>query len=190
MGLYYLHREGHHCESAVAENKLMRSKFVQTLVKPLCGKGYCINMDNFFGFPQLFNKPSANSTNPVGAIGANRKGVSKDLTKLKLKKGEVTAMYGGRLMVLKWKDKKDVHMISTYHDVSTKEIGCQSTRKVKPVVCCDYNDSMDGVDLSDCFLSSYPNARERLKTYHRKQSRHVLDMTLLNGYILYKKKLR
>ena len=57
----------------------------------------------------------------------------------KLKKGEVAAMYIRRLMVLKWKDKKDVLMLSTFHNDNTKEIEDQNTKKIKPIVCCDYN---------------------------------------------------
>ena len=46
---------------------------------------------------------------------------------------------------------------------------------------------MGGVDLSDCFLSSYPSARNRLKKYYQKQFRHILDMAVLNAHILYEK---
>ena len=46
---------------------------------------------------------------------------------------------------------------------------------------------MGGVDLSDCFLSSYPSARKCLKKYYQKQFRHILDMVILNAHILFKK---
>ena len=83
-----------------------------------------------------------------------------------------------------------MHIISTYHNDSTKEVGRHNARKIKPVVCCDYNDTMGGVDLSDCFLSSYPSTRKRLKKYYQKQFRHILDMAVLNAHILYKKRSR
>ena len=62
---------------------------------------------------------------------------------------------------MKWKDKKDVHMIglSTFYDASTKEAGCQHVRKVKAVFCCNYNNTMGGVNLSDCFLLLYPSEK-------------------------------
>ena len=72
-------------------------------------------------------------------------------------------MYIRHLMVLKWKNKKDVLMLNTFHNDITKEIEDQNTRKIKPIVCCDYNNTMGGVDLSNCFLSSYTSARKRLK---------------------------
>ena len=72
-------------------------------------------------------------------LSANRKGVPKEIASKKLKKGEIAAMYTRSLMVLKWKDKKDVLMLSTFHDDNTKEIEDQNNRKIKPIVCCDYN---------------------------------------------------
>ena len=96
-------------------------------------------------------------------------------------------MYTRRLMVLKWKDKKDVLMLSTFQNDNTNKIEDQNTRKIKPIVCCDYNSTMGGVDVSDSFLSSYPSTRKRLKKYYQKQFRHILDMAVLNAHILYKK---
>ena len=78
-------------------------------------------------------------------------------------------------------------MLRTFQNDNTKEIEDQNTRKIKPVVCCDYNNTMGCVDLSDCFLSSYPSARKRLKKYYQKQFRHILDLAVLNTHILYKK---
>ena len=90
-------------------------------------------------------------------------------------------MYTRRLMVLKLKDKKDVLMLSTFQNDNTKEIEDQNTRKIKPIVCCDYN------NLSVCFLSLYPSTRKRLKKCYQKQFRHIFDMAVLNAHILYKK---
>ena len=77
----------------------MGSKVVQTLVKPLYGKGYCINMASFFSPPGLFETLCENGTDAVGTIRANRKGVPKQLIEHKLKKGELKALYNGRLML-------------------------------------------------------------------------------------------
>lgn len=67
-------------------------------------------------------------------------------------------------MALKWKNKKDVHMLSTCHDAETTEVSTARNETVrKPRVCADYNDTMEGVDLSDAFLASYSSARKRLK---------------------------
>ena len=69
-------------------------------------------------------------------------------------------------MVLKWKDKKDVLMLSTIHDDNTKEIEDQNTRKINPIVCCDYNNTMGGVDFSDV-------------SQHLKMTKKVIPKTIL-----------
>ena len=56
--------------------------------------------------------------------------------------------------------KKDVYMISTFHDTSMKKADRQDACKMKPIVCCNYNDTMGGVDLSNCFFSLYPSAQK------------------------------
>jgi hypothetical protein len=178
--------KGTEYDAAMSPDEPMGSKVVYTLAKPLFGKGYCIHMDNFFSSPQLYKKLCENHTDAVGTLRSNRQGVPKQLVQTKLKQGELKSFYSDKIMVMKWKDKKDVYMISTTHDHSTKITGGEHARKAKPVVCCDYNDSMGGVDLSDAFLSCYPTARKRLKKYYMKQFRHILDMACLNAHILFK----
>ena len=71
----------------------------------------------------------------------------------KLQKGEVCSSANDDLLYLKWKDKRDVLMISTYHDSSMVEKsrhthhaegGQESIQK--PKVVEDYNMHMGGVD--------------------------------------------
>ena len=54
------------------------------------------------------------------------------------------------MSVLKWKDKKEVTMISTYHGEETriKLMKCRQ-EKQKPVSVLDYNENMGGVDLKN-----------------------------------------
>jgi len=54
--------------------------------------------------------------------------------------------------VLKWKDKREVTMISTYggKDTRMKLTKC-GQEKQKPVSVLDYNENMGGVDLKNSF---------------------------------------
>ena len=65
-------------------------------------------------------------------------------------------MYTQRLMVLKWKDKKDVLMLSTFHNDNTNKIEDQNTRKIKSIICCDYYNTMVIVfcDYNNTMLTS------------------------------------
>ena len=74
----------------------------------------------------------------------------------KLQKGEMVAQHSGPGSVLKWKGKKDVTMISTYHGHETriKLMKCRQ-EKQKPVSVLDYNENMEGVDLKDQLQLSF-----------------------------------
>ena len=54
------------------------------------------------------------------------------------------------MSILKWKDKKDVTMVSTYHGEETrmKLMKCREEKR-KPVSVLDYNENMGVVDLKD-----------------------------------------
>ena len=47
-------------------------------------------------------------------------------------------------------------MLGTFQNDNTKEIEDQNIRKIKPIVWCDYNNTMAGVDLSAVFYCRIP----------------------------------
>ena len=72
-------------------------------------------------------------------------------------------------------------MLSTYHDESTKEIEKRGVKKNKPLVIIDYNNSADQM------VTTYPAERKRHKVWYKKFFRHLVNLTVLNAFILYKK---
>lgn len=90
-------------------------------------------------------------------------------------------------MVLKWKDKKDVLMLSSIHNDERTMIENRGRRQEKPNVILDYNKNMGGVDLGDGIIVAYTAARNRIKKFYKKIFLRLLDMCGLNAYILYKK---
>jgi hypothetical protein len=52
----------------------------------------------------------------AGTLHLNRKNVPPTVKNAKLKKGEVISQQSNGVMVIKWEDKKDVTMISIFHD--------------------------------------------------------------------------
>ncbi|XP_064639800.1 piggyBac transposable element-derived protein 4-like [Lineus longissimus] len=174
--------------SEYRDNPSMGAKVVLSLAHPLLDQGYGINMDNFFSSPVLFDFLCQHETDAVGTIRSNRKGLPVQMKQKRLKKGESCEYYRGKLMALKWRDKKDVHMLSTYHNGTKVDVRQRGDKVAsKPQVCLTYNDTMGGVDLSDAYLVCYPSVRKRLKKYYQKQFRHLVDMSALNAYLLYKK---
>ena len=137
------------------------TRIVCTLAESLLGQGYVIAMDNYYCSPELFNLLNELDTDAIGTVRSNRKGLPKVVMSKNLKKGEVAVAYQKKLMVLKWKDKRDVCMISSIHDGEMKKVNVKGGgTKEEPVVCIEYNDAMGGVDLSDQCIVSYSAARK------------------------------
>jgi hypothetical protein len=162
------------------------SKIVVTLAKNLLGMGYTIYTDNWYSSPALFLELQQQKTNAVGTVRVGRKNMPIEL-KQKIAKDNITSMFTDNMMALKWHDKREVCMLSTYHDDSVKTIKTYKGDKIKPVVVFDYNKSMGAVDMADQMLTSYPAERKRNKIWYKNQFRHLLNKIVLNGYILHKK---
>ena len=84
---------------------------VLSLVEPLLEKGCTLWMDNFY---------KSLKTDCVGTVRLSRKDVPQRVKEKKLKKGELVAQHSGPVSVLKWKDKKDVTVISACHGEETR----------------------------------------------------------------------
>lgn len=164
------------------------SRVVLELMHPLLNQGYCIFLDNYYNSVNLSNTLAKYRTDSVGTMRINRKGIPLQIKKQKLKKGDHVAMFRKKLMVLKWRDKKDITMISSTHDNAMQLVKIRGGNEVqKPIVVLDYNKNMGGVDLADNHLHFYSTARSRMKKYYMKIFRHFLDLTALNCYLIYKK---
>nr|CAH7726170.1 unnamed protein product [Callosobruchus chinensis] len=162
------------------------SRIVLSLADSLLNKGHCLFLDNFYSSPDLAQKLAGQRTDCVGTMRINRKGIPVEIKAKKLEKGESIAMFTKKQMIMKWKDKKDVIMISSIHDNKIVEIEKRGKIIKKPEVVLSYNKDMGGVDLSDNFLHFYSLDRTHLKKYYKKIFFHLLNITILNTYILYK----
>lgn len=168
----------------------LTTQIVMTLMEPLLNKGYCLTTDNFYTSPQLANILVSHTTDTYGTIRQNRKGLPGYFKSKKLKKGEATSFRKGKIMVLKWKDKKDVALLSTIHNnefKTTDKLDKDGNIIKKPIVVIDYNDTMGGVDRMDQRIHDYAITRKRGKKYYKKIFFHLLDVCIFNSFILYQK---
>ena len=93
----------------------------------------------------------------------------------------------GDVSVAKWKDKRDVLMISNAHVPKlTRVTNRRDEAKQKPNMVKDYNESMSGIDRSDQMLSYHSGLRKTLRWY-KKVGVHVMELCLTNAYYLYQK---
>ena len=80
--------------------------------------GYIIVTDNFNSRPKLFRALVEKGFGTCGTARKNMKGIPPCVGKAILQKGDVISSVGDGILSLKWKDKKDVLMLSTSHDTS------------------------------------------------------------------------
>lgn len=111
-----------------------------------------------------------------------------DNSKKKLKRGEVISMRSSsNVLVLKWKDKRDLYMLSTKHDSEMISIDHHGKCIEKPKVVIDYNLGKSPIDLSDQ-LSSYSNPlRRSIKWYKKVVLDTLLNIGVVNSLVLFNK---
>ena len=97
----------------------------------------------------------------------------------KLKKRELLSQHSGPVSVLKWKDKKEVTVISSYHGEETrmKLTKCRQ-EKQKPLSVLDYNKNIGGVDLKDQLLQPCLLERKKMTKWHIKLFRSLMCVIL------------
>jgi len=159
---------------------------VLKLTEPLLHKGYTLWMDNYYNSPPLAKFLKSCNTDCVGTIRINRKGMPKKLQESKLQKGEAVAQHSGPICVLRWRDKKDVTMISTYHGAEFQSVVKRGKEKQKPLCVIHYNQHMGGVDKKDQLLQTYLVERKRMNKWYMKLFRRLLNATVLNSLVIYR----
>jgi hypothetical protein len=154
----------------------------------LTDSGYHLYFDNYFNSPELVNALYKRKTLCCGTVNRNRKNLPKAVIKQKLDRGESIYARRGEALALKWRDKREVMVLSSIHScreaISNKK-NFRGERKMKPAAVYYYNQNMSGVDLTDQFLTYYSFLRKTLKWY-RKLLIHFLNMTILNAHLLHK----
>jgi hypothetical protein len=105
----------------------------------------------------------------------------------KLKKGEHFGQHSGDVAVLAWRDKKRVTMISTYHKDDMRVVVNKANKhETKPVVVCDYNKNMLGVDLKDQMLQPYLLERKKSTKWYKKLFKRLLNVAIHNAMVIYR----
>ena len=91
-------------------------------------------------------------------IRGNGKGFPEQVKNAKLRNAEQIACRSDELLALKFKDKKDVFMLSTVHDnsmVNRPDRRHRNQHHTKPTCISDHNKYMGGVEYTDQLLKPY-----------------------------------
>ena len=149
-------------------------------------------VDNFFTSISLAERLLQNDTYLIGTLRSNRAGSGHEVAQKKLKRGEIYALQSNNgVKLIKWKDKRDVLMISTKpsHSATVVETGkiTQSNERImKPQVVIDYNKGKQGIDLSDQLSAYYTCLRRSKKWYHKVAFEMIFGVSIVNAYLIYK----
>jgi hypothetical protein len=88
-----------------------------------------------------------------------------------------------------WQDKRQVLMLSTYHDASVQNVnrrgrGGTTVDIQKPTVIVEYTSRMGAVDRADHLCTSYNFARKSCKWW-RKLFFWIIEVSVVNSFILF-----
>ncbi|XP_046666454.1 piggyBac transposable element-derived protein 4-like [Homalodisca vitripennis] len=174
------------------------------IVKSLCqsvilknpgapASGLYVYTDRYYTSTELASELLNMNTYLTGTVMPTRKQMPPDLqaTTKKLKKGEIISQRNGNILVVSWRDKRVIHMLSTHGKGSKSGVTDVASRwpnkppVTKPNVVVDYTKHMGAVDRSDHFISSYEFMR-RTKKWYRKMVFWLLEVCIIDSYLLYK----
>ena len=151
-------------------------------------KGHELYVDRYYTSIPLFQELYAKYTLAVGTCQITRRGMPKTFLDQNIPRGDVLACRQGPILALKWRDRRDVVVLSTKHTsemttVSVRVRGGRVLRK-KPVAVVGYNKHMGGVDNSDQMLGYYSFNRKGVKWW-KKLYFHLISLALVNAHKLY-----
>ena len=160
---------------------------IMKLMRHYFRKGRSLYADNYYTSVEAAEDLFEKGTQLVGTIKSNRKGVPEFIAKMKLEPGETIFARRGKILLQKWRDKRDIFMISTRHNGDFVEVRTKRGKKLKPSCISEYNMHMGGIDRADQMTSYYSSPKKTMRWY-LKVLFHLIDLSLWNACVLYNMK--
>ncbi|KAL6416736.1 hypothetical protein ACFW04_013189 [Cataglyphis niger] len=175
-----------YCGHQHGNEKITPKSVAVSLCENIFDKGHTLCVDNWYTSIDLAQEFLARNTHVIGTIRSNRRKISKEVVQKKLQRGEVFAKENrDGITLMKWKDKRDVLMLSTKHSVETVTVRKHGSDRVKPKLIVDYNDAKSSVDISDQMTAYCNPLRKTLKWYKKVALEFFLNTSVVNAWILY-----
>jgi hypothetical protein len=97
---------------------------VLQVVRRVEGLGHKISMDNYFTSPALFDDLFQRKINACGTVRHGRRRMPRDIGPkyLKMKRRDIATRVRGTLRAVRWKDRRDVYVLTNMHAPPLKEI--------------------------------------------------------------------
>ena len=167
----------------------MSGAVVKLLMEKYLGKGHILYTDNWYTSPALAKFLVDHDTGAVGTVHEKRKNMPNFQA---TKRGDIQKHKCDEILVIRWHDKREVHLLSTVHSGKMEYSGKTSWKTkekiMKPDVVNDYNENMRLIDKSDMQITSVDCLRKTRK-WTRKVVFHLIDACLLNAYNTYMVKI-
>lgn len=158
---------------------------VKHLMHPFYGKNHILYTDNYYTSPLLSQFLKEHGTESCGTVRTHRREYP-DFPGTQ--RGDCATLKSGDMLAIRWHDKRAVHMLTTVHKgemIPTGKVEYGTGNPIlKPDVVLDYNVNMRLIDKSDMMISTIDCLRKSVKWY-RKAFLHLIDICVLNAYILY-----
>ncbi|KAK3761062.1 hypothetical protein RRG08_022467 [Elysia crispata] len=162
------------------------AKTTLALMKKFLNKGYHLFIDNWYTSVPLLEFLHGMQTMCTGTARANR--VPRELKNSKVPKGQIKSMTKGPLLTQKFEDKKTVYMKTTSHGAETvSKLRHGGQERTIPKSIDTYNKNMGGVDRIDQILEPYDATRKTVRWYV-KLAIHLIQIAILNGWTLFRKR--
>ncbi|XP_069800973.1 piggyBac transposable element-derived protein 4-like [Dendropsophus ebraccatus] len=132
-------------------------------------------------------RASTRATVACGTVRKNQRGLPRSPVAEVLRRGVFKAHCSDNLVLVKYKDKRDVLILTTIHGPGTTPVPVRGTTAValKPDCILDYNRYMGGVDLSDQVLKPY-SALRKTNIWYKKLAVHMVQTAMYNAFVLYR----
>ena len=167
--------------------------------------GHVVYMDNYYSSIPLYRSLRNMDIGACGTINLRRKYLPPEMKQIKLKQGDLPAMWLDKkqLLTCTWQDIGHVSMLTTVGDTGITNTQVKSKAKQeakskekctkgvtpryidKPNCNVDYNKFMGGVDVFDQLSQTYKFLRRTNKWYHVIWY-FIIQTALINARIAYK----
>jgi hypothetical protein len=164
------------------------SKIVMELMQPLLGEGRTLHTDNYYTSVDLAHRLNEKQTHLVGTLRGRRKHNPDRVVKQKLRKGDMVAKESNtKVIVGKWKDKRDVIFLTTKSVPEMVEVQTRRGSIQKPSTIVQYNAAKSFIDISDQMASYGSPIRRSVKWYRKVMFELLTNTAVVNAHAVHKR---
>lgn len=175
----------YHTKIYCGEDKTDSMSVIFETMSEYLDKGITLYTTNYFTSIELAQKLKERKTHLVGTLRENRNGIPQTILSTELQKGDIIGKERNGIVIFKWKDKRDVLVLSTKHTDEIVDVPGMDGARRKPKAVVEYNKAKTCIDPSDQ-VSSYSNSvRKSFKWFKKVAVELILGSSIVNAHHLY-----